>query len=316
MNEATRLYEASRKSLAAVIVGQEEPIRFLLLAILTEGHVLLEGVPGVAKTTMVRALSRSLALDYHRIQFTADLMPSDIVGTHIFNFQDSRFHLMKGPVFTQILLADEINRAPPKTQAALLEAMQERQVSLDGEPQGLPAPFFVLATQNPVEQEGTYPLPEAQLDRFLFKVKLGYPTAEDEAEILRRHRGDNASLNRQLEAVSAVAGAEELRQAKEEVLAVEIRSEMIDYIVNLVRRTRDHAHISLGGSPRATLLLQLAAKAAAAVAERTYVTPDDVKSIFLPLLEHRLLLTPAAEVEGIGAEEVLRGIANSVPVPR
>ena len=316
MMEATRLYEASRNSVASVIVGQDEPIRFLVLALLIEGHVLLEGVPGVAKTTMVRALSKSLALDYHRIQFTPDLMPSDIVGTHIFSFQDSRFHLMKGPVFTQILLADEINRAPAKTQAALLEAMQERQVTLDGEPQALPAPFFVLATQNPIEQEGTYPLPEAQLDRFLFKVKLGYPSAKDEAEMLRRHRGDNASLSRQLDAVTRIAGAEELRRAKEEVLSVEIREEMITYIVELVGRTRDHIHISLGGSPRATLLLQLAAKAAAAVEGRSYVTPDDVKSIFLPLLEHRIILTPAAEVEGISAAEVLRGVANSVSVPR
>ncbi len=316
MNEATRLYEAGRKALARVIVGQDEPVRFLMLALLTEGHVLLEGVPGVAKTTMVRALSKSLSLDYNRIQFTPDLMPSDIVGTQIFSFQENKFHLMKGPVFTQVLLADEINRAPPKTQSALLEAMQERQVSLDGEPRALPSPFFVLATQNPIEQEGTYRLPEAQLDRFLFRVRIGYPTAEQEAEMLRRHRGDNASLSRQLDAITPVAGAEELQRAKEEVLAVEIREEVIDYIVSLVRRTRDHPHIALGGSPRATLLLQLAAKAVAAVEGRAYVTPDDVKSIFLPSLEHRILLTPAAEVEGIGADEVLRGLANSVAVPR
>ncbi len=316
MNEATRLYEAGRKALASVIVGQDEPVRFLILALLTEGHVLLEGVPGVAKTTMVRALSKSLSLDYNRIQFTPDLMPSDIVGTQIFSFQENKFHLMKGPVFTQVLLADEINRAPPKTQSALLEAMQERQVSLDGEPRALPSPFFVLATQNPIEQEGTYRLPEAQLDRFLFRVRIGYPTAEQEAEMLRRHRGDNASLSRQLDAITPVAGAEELQRAKEEVHSVEIREEVIDYIVSLVRRTRDHPHIALGGSPRATLLLQLAAKAAAAVEGRAYVTPDDVKSIFLPSLEHRILLTPAAEVEGIGADEVLRGLANSVAVPR
>ncbi len=316
MNEATRLYEAGREALASVIVGQDEPVRFLILALLTEGHVLLEGVPGVAKTTLVRALSKSLSLDYNRIQFTPDLMPSDIVGTQIFSFQENKFHLMKGPVFTQVLLADEINRAPPKTQSALLEAMQERQVSLDGKPRALPSPFFVLATQNPIEQEGTYRLPEAQLDRFLFRVRIGYPTAEQEAEMLRRHRGDNASLSRQLDAITPVAGAEELQRAKEEVLSVEIREEVIDYIVSLVRRTRVHTHLSLGGSPRATLLLQLAAKAAAAVEGRAYVTPDDVKSIFLPLLEHRILLTPAAEVAGIGADEVLRGLANSVAVPR
>ncbi|MBI4603041.1 MAG: MoxR family ATPase [Planctomycetes bacterium] len=314
--QATHIYEACRASIGKVIVGQDEAVRLLLLAILTEGHVLVEGVPGVAKTTLVRALARSLDLGFKRIQFTPDLMPSDVIGTHVFDFREGKFHLVQGPVFTQVLLADEVNRSPAKTQAALLEAMQERQVSIEGEARPLPEPFFVLATQNPIEQEGTYPLPEAQLDRFLFKARMGYPSAKEEAEVLRRHRGDNASLRRELEALTPVADAEALRKAKEEVLAVSIRDEVIEYVVELVRRTRNHVHISLGGSPRAMLLLQMAAKAAAAVEGRAYVTPDDVKGVFLPALEHRILLTPTAEVEGLGAPEVLRGVLESVHVPR
>lgn len=316
MRQATQLYESCQRSLETVVIGQREAIRLLVLALLTEGHVLLEGVPGVAKTTLVRALSRCLNLGYRRVQFTPDLMPSDIVGTHIYNPQEGNFRLVEGPVFTQVLLADEINRAPAKTQAALLEAMQERQVSLDGNPITLPLPFFVLATQNPIEQEGTYPLPEAQLDRFLFKIKMTYPSREHEAEMLKLHRGDNAGLLHQLDGIESVVGVEELNAAKEEVLSVEIRDEIIDYVVELVRRTREASHISLGGSPRATLLLQLAAKAAAAMEGRNYVIPDDVKSIFFALMEHRILLTPAAEVEGVGATEALRAITDSVPVPR
>jgi MoxR-like ATPase len=316
VNEAASLYEACRRSVASVIIGQEEAVRLLVLALLAEGHVLLEGVPGVAKTTLVRALARALDLTFKRVQFTPDLMPSDIVGTHVFNFQEGRFHLVKGPVFTQVLLADEINRSPAKTQAALLEAMQERQVSIEGESQPLPAPFFVLATQNPVEHEGTYPLPEAQLDRFLFKARMTYPSAAEEAEILRLHRGDNAGLRLQLDTIQPVAGAAQLQSAKEEVMRTAVREELVGYIVELVRRTRNHLHTTLGGSPRATLLLLLAAKAAAAVEGRDFVTPDDVKALFLPVLDHRILLTPAAEVEGLGAREVLQGIANAVPVPR
>lgn len=316
MNEARKLYENCRDAISEVVIGHEEAVRLLVLALLTEGHVLLEGVPGVAKTTLVRAISRALALTFKRIQFTADLMPSDIVGTHIFNFQESRFHLVEGPVFTQVLLADEINRAPAKTQAALLEAMQERQVSIEGEARELPAPFFVLATQNPVEQEGTYPLPEAQLDRFLFKAHLQYPTAEQEAAILQLHRGDNASLRARLNAIEPIASAEDLARAKDQVLAITVRDEVVHYIVELVRSTRNHVHLSLGGSPRAALLLLTAAKATAAIEDRDYVTPDDVKSLFLPALEHRILLTPSAEIEGLGPREVLQGIAAAVAVPR
>jgi MoxR-like ATPase len=265
---------------------------------------------------LVRAISRALDLTFKRVQFTPDLMPSDIVGTHIFNFQESRFHLVEGPVFTQVMLADEINRAPAKTQAALLEAMQERQVSIEGEARDLPAPFFVLATQNPVEPEGTYPLPEAQLDRFLFKARLDYPSAEEEAAVLHLHRGDNASLRARLDAIQPVAGAAELAQAKEQVLAVTVREEVVQYVVELVRSTRNHVHLSLGGSPRASLLLLMASKATAAIEDRDYVTPDDVKSLLVPTLEHRILLTPSAEIEGLGPREVLHAITNAVAVPR
>lgn len=316
MNRAQQLYTDCREAISGVIVGHEDAVRLLILALLTEGHVLLEGVPGLAKTTLVRTLSRVLALDFKRLQFTPDLMPSDVLGTHVFNMQEASFRLVKGPVFTHVLLADEINRSPAKTQAALLEAMQERQVSIDGTTQRLPSPFFVLATQNPVEQEGTYPLPEAQLDRFLFKAKLTYPSLEEEIEVLRMHRGDNAGLDSRLEEVSTVADAATLQACKEEVLAVEIREEVLSYVAELVRRTRDHVHLSLGGSPRATLLLLLASKAAAAVDGRNYVTPDDVKALYIPTLEHRLLLTPAAEVDGLAIADVLATIANSVSIPR
>ena len=310
------LYERCRSEVGKVIVGQEKATRLVFLALVTEGHVILEGVPGIAKTTLVRTIGKALDLEYKRVQFTPDLMPSDILGTHIFDFQKGAFHFVAGPVFTNLLLADEINRAPPKTQSALLEAMQERQVSVEGEARSLPQPFLVLATQNPIEQEGTYPLPEAQLDRFLFKVILDYPSEKEEGEILKIHRGDNAGLLDRLSAVEMVAGKEDLRKSKEEVLAIETRDEVRAYLVDLVRRTRDHSHITLGASPRATLLLQSAAKAQAALEGRSYVIPDDVKSLFLPVLRHRVLLTPGAEVEGLHADEILRGILDGVPVPR
>ncbi|MCZ6603068.1 MAG: MoxR family ATPase [Planctomycetota bacterium] len=316
MSGLPNLFERCAAEIRKVIIGQEEAVRLVFLALVTEGHVILEGVPGIAKTTLVRALGKTLRLEFKRVQFTPDLMPSDILGTHIFDFQKGAFHFVTGPVFTNLLLADEINRSPPKTQAALLEAMQERQVTIEGEGRDLPAPFLVLATQNPIEQEGTYPLPEAQLDRFLFKIVLGYPSAEEEANILKIHRGDNAGLLDALSSLEPIAGGEDLTRAKEEVMAVSIREEVGEYLVRLVRRTRDHPHISLGASPRATLLLQTAAKAQAALEGRDYVIPDDAKALYLPVLRHRILLTPGAEVEGLEADEILRGILDGVPVPR
>ncbi len=312
----SELYTAYKEAMRRVIVGQEEAVRLLAIALFTEGHVLLEGVPGTAKTTLVRAFARALNLDFKRVQFTPDLMPSDILGTQVFDFREGKFRSVRGPVFTNILLADEINRAPAKTQAALLECMQERQVSIEGEPHPLPSPFFVLATQNPIEHEGTYPLPEAQLDRFLFKVVLDYPTEAEEVEILMHHRGDTAHLYNLLEEVPQVADSRRLEAVKEEVLGVSLRPEVVAYIVKLVRATRDHPSLSLGGSPRAAILLEVAAKAQAAIQDRGFVTPDDVKAVLKPVLRHRLLLSAAAEVEGLTVDQVLEGIANAVPVPR
>ncbi len=310
------LHASLRSEVSKVLVGQDEALRLVLLALVCEGHVLLEGVPGIAKTTLVRTLGAALGLTFKRVQFTPDLMPADILGTQIFSFQESRFHVVEGPIFTNLLLADEINRAPAKTQSALLEAMQERQVSLEGERRILPQPFLVLATQNPVEYEGTYPLPEAQLDRFLFKIVLGYPTADEEIRVLEQHRGDTAGFMALLASVERVADAESLRQAKEEAMRVDVRPEIVRYLVEMVRRTRSEVRIQLGGSPRASLLLQVAARAQAALEGRDYVIPDDIKQLFVPVLRHRVLLTASAEVEGAGPDEILRGVADAVPVPR
>jgi MoxR-like ATPase len=316
LGRTRELHEAIRNEVAKVIVGQERALHLVFLALVTEGHVLLEGVPGVAKTTLVRTLAHALRLDYGRIQFTPDLMPSDIVGTHVFDMQKGEFRCVEGPVFAAVLLADEINRAPAKTQAALLEAMQERQVSIEGETRPLPRPFLVLATQNPVEQEGTYPLPEAQLDRFLFKVGMGYPSEEEELRILDMHAGDSAGMQQRLASVEPVADRAALEEAQAEVLAVAIRDEVRRYLLEIIRRTRDHTQLVLGASPRAAVLLQTAAKANAALEGRDAVIPDDVKSLALPLLRHRVILTPGAEVEGLEPDEILRGVLDGVAVPR
>jgi MoxR-like ATPase len=316
MNRVRELSAVIEAEVAKVIVGYDEAVRLLLLALVCEGHVLFEGVPGVAKTTLARVVARCLGLPSKRVQFTPDLMPSDIVGTQIYDFQAGRFHLVRGPVFTNMLIADEVNRAPAKTQAALLEAMQERQVSIEGQTMPLPQPFLVVATQNPVEQQGTYPLPEAQLDRFLFKIVLDYPSQAEEERIVSLHRGDNAGLGALLDTVASVADVETLRAAKEEALAVQVQDEVARYLVQLVRRTRAHAHLALGASPRAAVLLQAAAKALAALEGRDYVIPDDVKRLLLPCLRHRVLRTAAAEVEGLSVDDVLRSVAESVPVPR
>jgi MoxR-like ATPase len=316
MNIVTGLHEALRAEIAKVVVGQQDAVRLLLIALVCEGHVLIEGVPGVAKTTLARAVAAALGLAFGRVQFTPDLMPSDIVGTQIYAFQEGRFHFVEGPVFTNVLLADEINRAPAKTQSALLEAMQERQVSIDGKARPLPNPFLVLATQNPIEQQGTYPLPEAQLDRFLFKVSIGYPSVEDELAMLVQHAGDSAAASRLLSTIAPVAGDGALASAREAVSAVTIEPPVARYLVEIVRQTRASDRLQLGGSPRATLLLQAAARAAAALDGRDFVIPDDVKGLVVPVLGHRVVLTAAAEVEGADAPALLREIADSVPVPR
>jgi len=316
MNAVGQLHADLREEVRKVIVGYDDAVRLLLLALVCEGHVLFEGVPGVAKTTLARVAAACLGLPSRRVQFTPDLMPSDIVGTQVFDFRAGKFHVVQGPVFTSVLIADEVNRAPAKTQAALLEAMQERQVSIEGQTMPLPQPFLVVATQNPVEQQGTYPLPEAQLDRFLFKVVLDYPDEAEEERILRLHRGDNAGLSQLLASVAVVADQERLRAAKESALAASVSDEVGRYLVHLVRRTRGHPHLALGASPRAAVLLQAAAKAAAASEGRDYVVPDDVKGLLLPCLRHRVVRTAAAEVDGLSVDEVLRDVAESVPVPR
>ena len=303
-----------RDEVAKAVVGQERVVTALAVALLVRGHVLLEGVPGVAKTLLVKALSASLDLDFKRVQFTPDLMPSDIVGQLIYENQQFRFR--PGPVFTNFLLADEINRTPPKTQAALLEAMEERQVTVEGEPRPLPDPFLVVATQNPVEYEGTYPLPEAQLDRFLLKVLVDYPTAEEEAAVLARHdKGldphDLASVG-----IRPVAGAADLAAARVQVEAVTVDERVRDYIVAVVRATRESPSVSLGASPRGATMVLWAAKAWAWLAGKPFVTPDEVKAVALPALRHRIELRPEVELEGGTPDGVLGGILASVPVPR
>ncbi len=310
------LHSAVATEVERCIVGQREAVRLLFISLVAGGHVLIEGVPGLAKTTLARSLAESLALDFGRVQFTPDLMPSDILGTQVFDFQKGNFHLVEGPVFTQILLADEINRAPAKTQAALLEAMQEGTISLDGKPRDLPRPFLVLATQNPIEHEGTYPLPEAQLDRFLFKVVLDYPDIEDEIRILEMHRGDAEGMRQSLRQIQAVTSAEDLLRAREEAFATRMESSLRRYLIDLIRATRDHESILHGASPRAALLLQLASRIAARLEGRDYVIPDDIKGLLLPLLRHRIFLTATAEVEGADLDDVLREVADGIPVPR
>ena len=312
MTDPREALTAVRDEVARVVVGQDNIVSGIVTALLARGHVLLEGVPGVAKTLTVKAVAASLDLEARRVQFTPDLMPSDVTGQLILDGGDFRFR--PGPVFTNVLLADEINRTPPKTQAALLEAMEERQVTAEGVTHVLPDPFVVIATQNPVEYEGTYPLPEAQLDRFLFKLVMGYPDAAQESEILARH---DAGLDpHDLSGVTAVAGPAELQAAREAVDAVHAEAVVRDYIVALVRATRDAPSVTLGVSPRGAAMLLHAAKAWAWLSGRDFVTPDEVKAVAKPTLRHRLQLRPEVELEGATADGVLEQVLTSVPVPR
>ncbi len=310
------LNEQLRAEAGKVIVGQDEAFTQVLVAFLSGGHVLLEGVPGVAKTLIAKTLARLVDTSFGRIQFTADLMPSDVVGTQVFDLNKAEFYLRKGPIFTNIVLADEINRAPAKTQSALLEAMEERQVSIDGTQHALGDPFMVLATQNPVEYEGTYPLPEAQLDRFLFKVVVGYPSEEQEKEILRRyHTGFDAHRLERSGIVPVIAAAE-LPAIRATIQAVTVEEGIMGYITQLANATRRSPELILGGSPRAAIATLLTAKTYAALQGRIYVTPDDVKAVLLPIYRHRLILRPEAEIEGLNADAIMRRIIAGVPVPR
>ncbi len=314
--EVGDLARTIRGEIAKAVVGQEAVVDHLLVALMARGHVLLEGPPGTAKTFLAQCFAASLGLDFGRIQFTPDLMPGDIVGSNLFNFQTSQFTLTRGPIFCDLLLADEINRTPPKTQAALLEAMQERRVTLDGTAYELPPHFMVVATQNPIESHGVYPLPEAQLDRFLFKLLIPYPSPEEELRIVARF-GENLGLPSPAElGIKAVVTPALLERAAQTVRSITLAESVTEYVVRLVRATRESADLSCGASPRAAVLLAGAARARAALDGRDYVVPDDVKALATSVLRHRLLLSPAAEIEGKQVEGLVEQLVEQTEAPR
>lgn len=314
--ELPNVYRELRQAADKVLVGLEEPFEWLVIALLTGGHVLLEGVPGTAKTLMAKTLAHLVQAQFGRIQFTPDLMPSDILGTSVFDFNTGRFYLRQGPIFTQILLADEINRAPAKTQSALLEAMEERQINLEGERHVLQRPFMVIATQNPIEYEGTYPLPEAQLDRFLFKVLVPYVEAEAEIEVLRRYHQGFDAHDLAATGLQAVISAETIVAARTLINAIVVEDGILHYIQHIASASRASTDLVLGASTRAATHILLAAKTAAALYGRDFVTPDDVKHVTPPVLRHRLLLKPEAEIEGLDADAVIQRLLAQVTVPR
>ena len=305
-----------RGQVAKTVVGQDDAVDLLLVCLLSEGHILLEGVPGTAKTLLARTFAAALDLGFGRIQFTPDLMPGDVVGTNLFNFQTNAFVLTKGPIFTQTLLADEINRTPPKTQAALLEAMQERSVTIDNDTHDLGDAFMVIATQNPIEQQGTYPLPEAQLDRFLFKYVMDYPDRDQERVMVRRHGHRTVMPRLEDFGIATVAGLADLRAIRDAVAAVRLAEDVIDYVVDVVRGTREHPALEVGASPRSAIMIASASRAFAALQGRDYVIPDDVKFLAVPALRHRIVLTPGSEIEGLGADQVVRQILEQTAAPR
>ncbi|RZU45123.1 MoxR-like ATPase [Fluviicoccus keumensis] len=308
--------QAMRHEISKALVGQKEAVEQVLIALLASGHVLVEGVPGLGKTLLVRALSRTIGGTFNRIQFTPDLMPSDVTGHALYDLKSEQFHIRRGPVFAHLVLADEINRAPAKTQAALLEAMQEYQVTIDGQAHQLPRPFLVMATQNPIEQEGTYPLPEAQLDRFLLKVVIGYPTLNEEQRLLtlvtRGKMGDTLDFD----SLQTLLSPEDIQAVQQLVAQIRIDDSIRDYAAHIVRATRDWPGISVGAGPRGGIALLRAARAAALLEGRDFVIPDDVKRLAEPALRHRLVLSPELEMEGQSADDVIKAILQSVPAPR
>ncbi len=316
LEQVRALAQAIREEVGKAVVGQHEVLDHLLIALFASGHVLLEGPPGTAKTFLAQCFATALGLDFGRIQFTPDLMPGDILGSNLFNFQTSQFTLTRGPIFRELLLADEINRTPPKTQAALLEAMQERRVTLDGEAHALPPRFMVVATQNPIESQGVYPLPEAQLDRFLFKLLVPYPDEAEEARIVTLYgEGRRARSPAEL-GLAPVAGGDTIAAASAAIASVTLSEAVTQYIVRLVRATRDNPDLSSGASPRAAVLLAGAARARAALDGRDYVIPDDVKALAAAVLRHRMLLSPAAEIEGKEVEAIVADLVTQTEAPR
>ena len=303
-----------KNAISKVVIGQDEMLDQLMIALLTDGHVLIEGVPGIAKTLTAKLFAKSISADFSRIQFTPDLMPSDITGTSVFNLKTSEFEFRKGPIFSNIILIDEINRSPAKTQAALLEVMEERCVTVDGTTYKLEQPFIVIATQNPIEQEGTYRLPEAQSDRFLFKIKVDYPKPEDEITIL--NNSHKRADKKETDEVSALISKSEIADFRKKIKALYIDENLIKYIVQIINKTRNNSDLFLGASPRASLNIMNAAKANAALNGRDFVIPDDIKYVAYPVLRHRIILSPEKEMEGITEEKIIKKIINSVEVPR
>ena len=297
-----------------LVVGQEKTIDLILAGIFTGGHILLEGVPGIAKTLTAKLVAKTLSVDFSRIQFTPDLIPTDVVGTSVFNVKTSEFSFNRGPVFGNVVLVDEINRAPAKTQSALFEVMEERQITVDGSTYLLEFPFLIIATQNPIEQEGTYRLPEAQLDRFLFRVKLNYPNLEQETEILKRFRNDFTFKS--MSTVAAVLNKAEIKHCQEIIEKIHIKDEILSYIAQVVTSTRNHSDLSLGASPRASLAIMRASKAIAAMNGRDFVTPEDVKYVAAPVLNHRIILTAEREMEGVESEDIIKEITERIEIPR
>ncbi|MBD2119483.1 MoxR family ATPase [Trichocoleus sp. FACHB-262] len=316
MTETHAVITRLGQALSQVIVGQPALVRQLLIALLANGHVILEGVPGTGKTLLVKVLAQLVQADFRRIQLTPDILPSDILGTNIFDLNTRSFVLKKGPVFTEILLADEVNRTPPKTQAALLEAMEEQQVTLDGDSMPLPSLFWVIATQNSLEFEGTYPLPEAQLDRFLFKLLVEYPDTKAEKQMLLNSQAGFQSRRLDLARLKAIASVEQILQARQAAQAVKVEEPVLDYLLAVVQRTRQHPDLALGASPRAAVAWLQVSKAQAWLSGRDFVTPDDIKAIAPPLLRHRLILRPEAQLDGLKIDSVIGSVLSQVPVPR
>lgn len=308
--------QSIKEQFKRVIVGQEGALEQILVALFSGGHVLLEGVPGIAKTLLVKTLAVLMASDFKRVQFTPDLMPSDILGTHVFDARTTEFHLKKGPIFANFVLADEVNRTPPKTQSALLEAMEERQVTIEGEKMLLPVPFMVFATQNPLEYEGTFPLPEAQLDRFMLKIVMGYPQANEEEEVLRRYHAGFDPHHLENLGLIGVADALVLTKVREEIQKVIMKDVLFHYLVELVSASRKNVHLLVGASPRGAINLLLCAKTLAALRGRDYVIPDDIKEMAFPVLRHRIILRPESEIEGLKPDDVIRSVLEAVEVPR